>query len=155
MLGQKQKAFQDRVVSLEQLVPQDHFYRKLEAKLDLHFVYELVKDCYASARGRPSIDPVLMIRMLIVGYCYGIRFERRLCQEVELHLAYRWFCRLGLEEAVPEHSTFSKNRHGRFRDSQAFRHVFESVLQRCELSPNFGDGLRIRRRLLETRQNCR
>ena len=72
-----------------------------------------------------------MIRMLIVGYCFGIRSERRLCEEVQLNLAYRWFCRLGLEDAVPEHSTFSKNRHGRFRESDAFRHVFETVLQRC------------------------
>src|SRR5215469_14221047 len=72
-----------------------------------------------------------MIRMLIVGYCFGIRSERRLCEKVHLNLAYRWFCRLGLEDAVPEHSTFSKNRHGRFRESDAFRHVFERVLERC------------------------
>ena len=69
--------------------------------------------------------------MLIVGYCFGIRSERRLCEEVHLNLAYRWFCRLGLEDAVPDRSTFSKNRHGRFRESEAFRHVFEAVLQRC------------------------
>jgi IS5 family transposase len=80
-----------------------------------------------------------MIRMLIVGYCFGIRSERRLCEEVHLNLAYRWFCRLGLEDAVPEHSTFSKNRHGRFRDSDAFRHVFETVLQRC-MSEGLGAG---------------
>ena len=69
--------------------------------------------------------------MLLVGYCFGIRSERRLCEKVHLNLVYRWFCRLGLEDAVPEHSTFSKNRHGRFRDSDAFRHVFEAVLRRC------------------------
>jgi transposase len=86
--------------------------------------------------GRPSIDPELMIRMLVVGYCFGIRSERRLCEEVHLNLAYRWFCRLGLEDDVPEHSTFSKNRHGRFRDSDVLRHVFESVLRRC-----MGEGL--------------
>jgi hypothetical protein len=72
-----------------------------------------------------------MIRMLIVGYCFGIRSERRLCEEVHLNLAYRWFCHLGLDDAVPEHSTFSKNRPGRFRDSDVLRHVFESVLGRC------------------------
>ena len=72
-----------------------------------------------------------MIRMLIIGYCFGIRSERQLCEEVHLNLAYRWFCRLGLEDKVPDHSTFSKNRHGRFRDSQVFRHLFEVVLQRC------------------------
>lgn len=81
--------------------------------------------------GRPSIDPELMIRMLIVGYCYGIRFERRLCEEVELHLAYRWFCRLDLDDKVPDHSTFSVNRHGRFRDGDIFRHVFEAVVRAC------------------------
>jgi transposase len=81
--------------------------------------------------GRPSIDPELMIRMLIVGYCYGIRFERRLCEEVELHMAYRWFCRLDLDDTVPDHSTFSVNRHGRFRDSDIFRHIFEAVVRAC------------------------
>ena len=81
--------------------------------------------------GRPSIDPELMIRMQIVGYCYGIRFERRLCEEVELHLAYRWFCRLDLDDKVPDHSTFSVNRHGRFRDSNILRHVFEAVVRAC------------------------
>jgi len=81
--------------------------------------------------GRPSVDPELMIRVLIVGYCYGIRSERRLCEEVHLNLAYRWFCRLGLEGQVPDHSTFSKNRHGRFRESQAFRFVFDEVVRRC------------------------
>ncbi|WP_200849953.1 transposase, partial [Klebsiella pneumoniae] len=79
----------------------------------------------------PSIDPELMVRMLVVGYCYGIRSERRLCEEVHLNLAYRWFCRLGLEDEVPNHSTFSKNRHGRFRDSDLFRWLFNEVLRRC------------------------
>ena len=82
-----------------------------------------------SHTGRPSIDPELMIRMLVLGYCFGIRSERRLCEEVHLNLAYRWFCHLGLDEKIPDHSTFSKNRHGRFRET--FRHVFETVLGRC------------------------
>jgi hypothetical protein len=81
--------------------------------------------------GRPSIDPELMIRMLIVGYCYGIRSERRLCEEVEMHLAYRWFCRLDLDDGVPDHSTFSVNRHGRFRNSAIFRKLFEAVVRAC------------------------
>src|SRR5260370_35833749 len=76
---------------------------------------------FYSEMGRPSVVPELMIRMLIVGYCYGMRSERRLCEEVELHLAYRWFCRLDLDDKVPDHSTFSVNRHGRFRDSDIFR----------------------------------
>jgi transposase len=86
---------------------------------------------FYSHTGRPSVDPELMVRMLIVGYSFGIRSERRLCEEVHLNLAYRWFCRLGLEDTVPDHSTFSKNRHGRFRESDAFRHLFESVVERC------------------------
>ena len=86
---------------------------------------------FYSHTGRPSIDPELMVRMLLVGYCFGIRSERRLCEEVHLNLAYRWFCRLGLEDAVPDHSSFSKNRHGRFRDSDAFRQLFETVVERC------------------------
>src|SRR6266403_2933243 len=86
---------------------------------------------FYSEMGRPSIDPELLIRMLIVGYCFGIRSERRLCEEVHLNLAYRWFCGLGLDGEVPDHSTFSKNRHGRFRDSDLLRRLFETVLQRC------------------------
>ena len=86
---------------------------------------------FYSATGRPSIDPELMIRMLIVGYCLGIRSERRLCEEVHLNLAYRWFCRLGLDGDVPDHSTFSKNRHGRFRDSDLLRKLFETTVERC------------------------
>jgi transposase len=86
---------------------------------------------FYSETGRPSIDPELLIRMLIIGYCFGIRSERRLCEEVHLNLAYRWFCRLGLDGDVPDHSTFSKNRHGRFRESDLLRRLFETVLQRC------------------------
>src|ERR1700716_635774 len=86
---------------------------------------------FYSTLGRPSIDRELMIRMLIVGYCFGIRSERRLCEEVHLNLAYRWFCRLDLHDAVPDHSSFSKNRHGRFRDSELFRGVFERVVGIC------------------------
>jgi transposase len=86
---------------------------------------------FYSEIGRPSIDPELMLRMLIVGYCYGIRFERKLCEEVELHLAYRWFCRLDLDDKLPNHSTFSVNRHGRFRDSDLFRQLFEAVVRAC------------------------
>src|SRR5262249_5921840 len=86
---------------------------------------------FYSEIGRPSIDPELMIRMLLVAYCYGIRSERRLCEEVELHLAYRWFSRLDLEDEVPDHSTFSVNRHGRFRESDIFRQIFEEVVKGC------------------------
>jgi transposase len=116
--------------SLEKHIPADHLLRSIDRFVDLEEVRRGLAPFYSSI-GRPSIDPELMIRMLLVGYCFGIRSERRLCDEVHLNLAYRWFCRLGLDGAVPDHSTFSKNRHGRFRESDLFRRVFESVLRRC------------------------
>jgi transposase len=116
--------------SLEKHVPPDHLLRSIDRFIDLDEVRRELAPFY-SAMGRPSIDPELMIRMLIVGYCFGIRSERRLCEEVHLNLAYRWFCRLGLDGQVPDHSTFSKNRHGRFRESDLLRRVFETVLRRC------------------------
>jgi transposase len=116
--------------SLEEFVSQDHLLRQIDPLLDLSDLRDHLASYY-SHTGRPSVDPELMIRMLIVGYCYGIRSERRLCEEVHLNLAYRWFCRLGLEGKVPDHSTFSENRHGRFRESDTFRHLFELVLHRC------------------------
>ena len=115
---------------LDERIPQDHLLRGIDQFLDLSQLHEHLEPFY-SHTGRPSIDPELMIRMLIIGYCYGIRSERRLCEEVQLNLAYRWFCRLSLEDDVPDHSTFSKNRHGRFRDSEVLRFVFEGVVERC------------------------
>jgi transposase len=115
---------------LDDHVPPDHILRSIDRHLDLDDVRQALKPFYSST-GRPSIDPELMIRMLIVGYCMGIRSERRLCDEVHLNLAYRWFCRLGLDGKVPDHSTFSKNRHGRFRESDVLRHLFETVVERC------------------------
>lgn len=116
--------------SLERHVPADHMLRAIDRFVDLEGVRAHVAPFY-SPIGRPSIDPELLIRMLIVGYCFGIRSERRLCEEVHLNLAYRWFCRLGLDGDVPDHSTFSKTRHGRFRDSDLLRHLFETVVERC------------------------
>jgi transposase len=118
------------LINLEEFVPQDHLLRAIDRYLDLTEFREHLQHFYSHI-GRPSVDPELIIRMLIIGYCYGIRSERRLCEEVHLNLAYRWFCHLGIHDKVPDHSTFSKNRHGRFRDSDAFRELFESVLRRC------------------------
>ena len=132
MMGQ-QGGNQERLFysfSLEDHVPADHLLRGIDRLLDLSELRQHLAGHYSNT-GRPSIDPELMIRMLVIGYCFGIRSERRLCDEVHLNLAYRWFCRLGLEDKIPDHSTFSKNRHGRFRESDTFRHVFESVLRRC------------------------
>ena len=132
MMGQ-QKSGQDRLFysfNLEDHVPVGHLLRGIDACLDLSGLRRHLAEHY-SHTGRPSVDPELMIRMLIVGYSYGIRSERRLCEEIHLNLAYRWFCRLSLEDVVPDHSTFSKNRHGRFRESGAFRWVFDEVVRRC------------------------
>src|SRR6201986_1108389 len=126
--------------SLERHVPDNHLLRKIDRFVDLSEVRTHLEPYY-SETGRPSIDPELMIRMLIVGYSFGIRSERRLCDEVHLNLAYRWFCRLILDGAVPDHSTFSKNRHGRFRQSDLFRRRFEGVLARC-LEGALGGGER-------------
>ncbi|WP_024816521.1 IS1182 family transposase [Methylopila sp. 73B] len=116
--------------SLERHVPQDHLLRAIDRFVDLSEVRRDLAPFYSSI-GRPSIDPELLIRMLLVGYCFGVRSERRLCEEVHLNLAYRWFCGLGLDGDVPDHSTFSKNRHGRFRDSDLLRKLFETVVRRC------------------------
>ena len=117
---------------LDDRVPKDHLLRRIDG-----FVTTALADIHGRLRpsyseiGRPSIDPELLIRMLIIGYCFGLRSERRLTQEVELHLAYRWFCRLDLDDTVPHHSTFSENRLHRFRDSDVLRHIFERVVAAC------------------------
>ncbi|TNC47724.1 transposase [Rubellimicrobium rubrum] len=115
---------------LEERVPEGHLLRRVDAILDLSFVREHMAPHYSTI-GRPSVCPELMVRMLLVGYLYGLRSERRLCEEVDLNLAYRWFCRLGLEGRVPDHSTFTKARHGRFRDSGLLREVFERLVEQC------------------------
>lgn len=132
MLGPRQEAqaalFYE--FSLEDHVPQDHLLRSIDRFVDLSDIRQFLAEFY-SHTGRPSIDPELLIRMLLVGYCFGIRSERRLCEEVHLNLAYRWFCRLDLSDPIPNHSTFSKNRHGRFRESKLLRHLFEKTVARC------------------------
>ena len=132
MMGPRQVAqgalFYD--FSIEDHVPEDHLLRGIDRFIDLSDIRRHLAPYY-SATGRPSVDPELMIRMLLAGYVMGIRSERRLCEEVHLNLAYRWFCRLDLSDPVPDHSSFSKNRHGRFRDSDLFRRLFEEVVARC------------------------
>jgi transposase len=115
---------------LDEVVPGDHLVREIAAVLDLSWVRAELASHY-SPLGRPSIDPVLMIRMLIVGYAFAIRSERLLCREVQVNLAYRWFCGLSIEDKIPNHSAFSRARNERFRDSDIFRHVFERVVETC------------------------
>ena len=130
--------------SLDEMIPADHLLRRINgfATTVLADLHNQLKAFY-SGIGRPSVDPELMIRMLLVGYCYGIRHERRLCQEVALYLAYRWFCKLDLDDKVPHHSTFSVTRLGRFRESEILRHIFERVVATCDaLSAEIADALR-------------
>src|SRR5690348_15137972 len=117
---------------LDERVPKDHLLRRIDrfVTATLADIHQQLKPYYSDI-GRPSVDPELMIRMLIVGYCYGLRSERKLTQEVELHLGYRWFCRLDLDDSVPHHSTFSENRLHRFRESDVFRYIFERVVTAC------------------------
>lgn len=115
---------------LEDQIPESHLLRLIDRHVDLSFVRDRVKNSYSST-GRPSIDPEILLRLLLVGYLYGITSERRLLEEVRMHLAYRWFTRLDFEQPIPDHSTFSKNRHGRFRQSGVFREVFEEIVRRC------------------------
>jgi len=132
MMGSNDKS-QDEffyAFNLDDVVPQDHLLRDIDQLLDFTELREHLAPYY-SHTGRPSVDPELMIRMMLIGYCLGIRSDRLLCEEVKLNLAYRWFCKLSINDKVPDHSTFSKNRHGRFREAEAFRFVFEQVLKRC------------------------
>jgi transposase len=126
---------------LEDQIPDDHLLKRLDRFIDFGFVRERLRDTY-SAIGRPSIDPEVLLRLLLVGYLYGITSERRLIEEVRMHLAYRWFSRLGFEREIPDHSTFSKNRHGRFRKVGVFLEVFEESVRRC-LEAGLVEGKRL------------
>jgi transposase len=115
---------------LDDMVPADHLVREIDGVLDLSWVHGELGPHYPSI-GHPSIDPELMIRMLIVGYVFAIRSERALCREVKVNLAYRWFCKLSIEDQVPDHPAFSRARNERFKASDIFRRVFERVVERC------------------------
>ena len=112
------------------MVPPDDLVRQIDGLLDLDWVHTELAPYY-SHTGRPSIDPVLMIRMLLVGYIFVIRSERRICAEIQVNLAYRWFCKLGIEDRIPDHSVFCRARNERFRESDVLRRVFEGVVAMC------------------------
>jgi transposase len=114
---------------LEDQIPEDHLLRLIDHYVDFRFVRERLKSFYSST-GRPSIDPEILLRLLLIGYLYGITSERRLLEDVRMHLAYRWFTRLDFTQEIPDHSTLSKNRHGRFRQSGVFREVFEAIVMK-------------------------
>src|SRR6202140_1133424 len=115
---------------LEDQVPENHLLRLIEKHISFAFVREKLKDSY-SETGRPSIDPELLLRILLIGYLYGITSERTLVEELRMHLAWRWFTGLGFDQEIPHHSTLSKNRHGRFQESKLFQELFERVVDQC------------------------
>jgi transposase len=139
--------------SLDEVVPDDHLVRQISSVLDLSWVHAELASYYSST-GRPSIDPVLMIRMLIVGYIFAIRSERQICREVQVNLAYRWFCGLGLEDSIPDHSVFSRARNERFRESDLFRGIFEGVVASCIAAGLVGgEGFAVDASLIEADAN--
>jgi len=117
-------------VRMEEMIPENHLLRLVDKHIDLSFMRAKVKHLY-SHTGRPSVDPEILLRMLLIGYLYGITSERRLCEEVKMHIGYRWFVGLNLEDRVPDHSTFSKNRHERFSERDIFQRVFDEIINQC------------------------
>jgi transposase len=115
---------------LEDQVPETHLLRLIEKHISFAFVRERLKQSY-SETGRPSIDPELLLRILLIGYLYGITSERKLVEELRMHVAWRWFTGLGFDQEIPHHSTFSKNRHGRFQESKLFEELFEQIVKQC------------------------
>jgi transposase len=115
---------------LEDQVPENHLLRLIEKHISFAFVREKLKESYSDT-GRPSIDPELLLRILLIGYLYGITSERKLVEELRMHLAWRWFTGLGFDQEIPHHSTFSKNRHGRFQESKLFEQLFEEIVRQC------------------------
>lgn len=122
----KQTSFE--FVSLESLVPQEHMLRKIDQYIDFSFILEKVRLLYCEDNGRPAIDPVVLFKMVFLGYFYGIRSERRLEQEIQTNVAYRWFLGLGLTDRVPDHSTISWNRRKRFKDTTIFQDIFDEIV---------------------------
>jgi transposase len=116
---------------LEDQVPENHLLRLIDRHVRFDFVREKLQDSYSDT-GRPSIDPELLLRILLIGYLYGVTSERKLVEELQIHLAWRWFTGLSFDQEIPHHSTFSKNRHGRFQESNLFQQLFEEIVDRCQ-----------------------
>ena len=118
-------------LSIDELVPEDHLLRKIDKYIDFSFIYEKVKNYYCEDNGRPSIDPVILFKMMFIGYLYGIRSDRQLEQEIQVNVAYRWFLGLGFKDKVPDHSTISANRCKRFADTTVFQDVFDEIVNQA------------------------
>ena len=130
MMGRIDNQMQLLILDLDSMIPENHLLRQIKNSVNFDFIYEKASSFY-SHTGSKSIDPVVMIKMLLIGYLYGIKSERRLEEEVSLNLAYRWFCELDLMQKIPDHSTFSQNRRRRFRDNTLFRDIFNEIIMQC------------------------
>lgn len=131
MTRTENKQIKFHMITIENLVPENHFLRKLDRLVDFSFIYGETRDCYCQNNGRPGIDPVALVKYLLIGFLYGIASERRIEQEIQVNMAYRWFLGLDLDERVPDHSTISQNRRRRFQGENVFRRVFEGILRQC------------------------
>ena len=130
MMGRKESQMQLMIIDAESFVPENHLLRKIKQQIDFEFIYEKAAPYYSKI-GRPSIDPVCMIKMLVVGYLYGVKSERRLVEDISLNIAYRWFCGFELSDKIPDHSLFSQNRRRRFTDSSIFNEIFNHIVREC------------------------
>lgn len=130
MMGKKDRQMQIMIVDIDSLVPDNHLLKKISKHINFDFIYEKAAPYY-SKTGRPSVDPVCMVKMLLVGYLYGIKSERRLTEDISLNIAYRWFCGFDLTDKVPDHSFFSQNRRRRFSDTEIFNEIFNYIVQLC------------------------
>lgn len=130
MMGRTDGQMRMIVLDLSELIPTNHLLRKIEASISFSFIYDLLAPFYPAV-GRPSVDPVSMFKMLLVGYLYGIKSERRLVQEIQLNIAYRWFCGFELADKIPDHSTFSKTRIRKWNESQLFSKAFIEIVRQC------------------------
>ena len=132
MIGEKENnSTQYQVVSIEDLVPQNHLLRKIENAIDWNFIYDLVEERYCPDNGRPSIDPVRLIKIPFIQYLYGIRSMRQTIKEIEVNVAYRWFLGLGFTDPVPHFTTFGKNYKRRFEGTDIFEQIFAHILSEC------------------------
>ena len=130
MIGRQSRQMAMIFVDIESLIPETHLLRKIERMVSFNFIYDLLAPYYP-ATGRPSVDPVSMFKMLLIGYLYGIKSERRLVEEVQLNIAYRWFCGFELDDTIPNHSTFSKTRTRKWQQSDLFQKAFYEIVKQC------------------------
>ena len=130
MMGHQSRQMAMLFVDIESLIPETHLLRKIERMVSFDFIYDLLAPYYP-ATGRPSVDPVSMFKMLLIGYLYGIKSERRLVEEVQLNIAYRWFCGFELDDTIPNHSTFSKTRTRKWQQSSLFQKAFYEIVKQC------------------------